>query len=240
MVIGTKRQTQTIVALKPNVSIMGKQLELVSEARNLGLNFDSQLRFENHVVDLARNCFYRLKVLYRIRSFISIDVRIKLCETLVLSKLNYCLGVYGPCLYKKTERIVQRIQNACARFCFPIPPRSHVSPFLNKSNLLKMQYRLTLMYACQLHDIMKYNKPKYLSDKLSWRYSDSTRFSARSCSIVLTIPQHRTAAFRGGFSYRASKCWNDIPPPLRSIKSKITFKKALREYLLNIQKSTAA
>lgn len=150
MIIGTKHQKTVLESLHPKVEIMGQLLESVSEARNLGLNFDAQLRFEKHVADVTRNCFYKLKVLYRIRSFISTPLRIRLCETLVLSKLNYCLTVYGPCLYKKTINLVQRVQNACARFCFPIPPRTHVTPFFNNSGLLKMQHRLTLFYACQV------------------------------------------------------------------------------------------
>lgn len=237
MIIGTKHQTDIIKDFNPRVEIMGEPLELVFDARNLGLNFDAQLRFEYHVADVVRNCFYRLKVLYRIRTFISIDLRIRLCEALVLSKLNYCLTVYGPCLYKKTENLVQRVQNACARFCFPIPPRTHVTPFLNNSNLLKMHQRLSLFYACQLHDIIKYKQPHYLYQKLSWRYSNH-RYGIRPCSKVLHIPRHRTAAFRGGFAYRASKCWNDIPPPIRSIASKFSFRKNYREYLMSQQKQT--
>lgn len=66
--------------------------------------------FEKHILCLVSSCFYRLKVLYRIRPYIKTEVRIKLCESLVLSKLNYADTVYGPCLYAKTQRLLQRVQ----------------------------------------------------------------------------------------------------------------------------------
>ncbi|CAG9114408.1 unnamed protein product [Plutella xylostella] len=43
--------------------------------------------------------------------------------------------------------------------------------------------------------------------------------------------QSKTAAFRGSFKYQATKCWNNIPPPLRKLKSKHLFKIKLRQYL---------
>lgn len=234
LILGTKNQQSVVLSQFPMVAIKGEPVELVSEARNLGLTFDSELRFESYVLGLVKNCMYRLKVLYRIRPFISTDVRIMLCESLILSKLNYGLTVYGPCLFKKSFALIQRIQNACARYCFVIPPRTHVTPFLNKSNLLKIQSRLKLFCASQLHDVIYTKQPDYLFNKIPWRHSkDRIRFA----SIVMIAPMHRTAAFRGCFRFWAAKIWNDIPPPLRTIRSKWSFKRKYREYLLFEQKS---
>lgn len=197
---------------------------------------DSELRFEKHVVEVVKACFYRLKVLYKVRRFLSVDMRVRLCESLVLSKINYGLLVYGPCVYKRTEKLIQRVQNACARYCFKIPPRTHVTPYFNSADMLKLRARQDLYFSTLLFGVIKTGKPEYLFEKLTWRFS--RHHTNRNNTCVLSVPRHGTAAFRGGFRYLATKCWNNIPPPLRELKTKTIFKRRIRAQLLEQQKQS--
>lgn len=230
MVLGSKNIVELVTTRDPAVVIRGERLQRVREARNLGLVVDERLQFEKHVAELMRNCFYRLKVLYRIRDCISTNMRVKLCETLILSKLNYVDTVFGSCLLARTKRVIQRIQNACTRYCFTVPKYSHISPFINHHNLLNMTSRRTLHFATLLFGIINSRQPSYLFNKLE--------FSQRGVRVAprLLCPRHKTAAFRGSFRYAASKCWNDLPPPVRCCKTVATFKLKLRQHLLNEQK----
>lgn len=153
---------------------------------------------------------------------------------MVLSKLNYADIVYGPRLLCRTKRLIQRVQNACARFCFDIPPRNHVTPFLNNHRLLKMRSRRKLHLAGLLFGVIRLGKPFYLANKLVW-VADGESDRLRSCRNRLRVPIHRTAAFRGSFTYSATKCWNNIPPPIRDSKTISTFKLKLKKYLLDKQ-----
>lgn len=236
LLLGTKKQILEIVSNGVDIKIMGESMERVSEARNLGLLLDAHLRFENHIMEAVRNCFYRLKLLYRIRSFLSHNLRIRLCESLVLSKLNYADSVYGPRLYSRTERLIQRVQNACARFCFNTQPRDHITPYLNNSNLLKMCSRRNLHLACLIFGIVNNKLPEYLFNKLLWVHADS-RYSNRAPVARLLTPRHKSIAFRGSFRFAASRCWNDIPPPIRALKSSNNFKEKLKLHYLLQQKS---
>lgn len=233
MVLGTKR----LLALLPEtiqVSLMSQVVDRIYEARNLGLNVDADMRYEKHIADSVQNCFYRLKTLYNLRPYLSEDLRIQLVETLVLSKLNYADIVYGPRLLSRTQRLVQRVQNACARFCFNIPPRSHVTPFLSKHFVLKMKSRRKLHLACLLFGIIKFENPTYLYRKLKLMAS-SRQCSRRHASQQLCIPRHRTANFTGAFRYAASKCWNNLPPPIRALSGIVSFRFKLKKYLLDEQ-----
>ena len=229
-ILGSKQQLHLIKTHKPDVRLDGGSIEQVTEARNLGVIMDEHLRFERHVTETVSNCFYRLKVLYRIRQHLSTDLRIHLCETLILSKLNYADTVVGERLLVRTKNLIQRVQNACARFCFTIPPRSHVTPYLNLGNLMNMKSRRELHFGCLLFGIMKSQTPPYLFEKLS--------FSQRHLRMAsrLICPKHVTAAFRGSFRYAATKCWNNIPPPIRNCVSIHTFKRKYKAYLLKLQK----
>jgi hypothetical protein len=219
-----------------NITVNGEVVKRVNEARNLGLVFDGCLNFESHITECSRNCFYRLKLLYKIRPFLSVELRILLCESLILSKLNYCDTIYGPCLMRRTAKLVQRVQNACARFCFFIPLRSHITPYLNASNTIKMEARRRLHLASLLFEVINTGRPRYLYNKLSWT-RDQSRYPKRMCTSILSIARHRTMAFRGSFRYAASRCWNDLPPPVRELKTVQTFKKQLKKHMLLIQNS---
>lgn len=236
MILGTKNQTLQIANFCPKLFIGGEAVERVIEARNLGLILDEQLRFENHVSEMVRNCFYRLKVIYKIRNYLSTDLRIMLVDSLVLSKFNYVDCVYGPRLLSKTSRRIQRVQNACARFCFDVPPRSHITPFLNRHDILNMKCRRDLHLAVLMFGVVKTQKPLYLYSKFVWA-RDYNRYAARSSSVLLRTPRHGSAAFRGSFRFCATKCWNSLPPPLRSLQSKFCFRIRFKKHLLDLQKS---
>lgn len=233
LVIGSKKQVADITNQNPKIVIKSKQIEYVTEARNLGLVMDSHLKFEKHIQEAVRNCFYRLRVLYKIRPYLSTDIRIMLCESLILSKLNYADTVYGPCLLARTEQLLQRVQNACARFCFNIPARNHVTPFINDANLMKMNARRQLHLATLLFGIIKEKKPEYLWQKLTWENA----YCARRPSRRLLIQHHKSQAFRGSFRFAASRCWNDIPPPLQALKTVKTFNRHLKVHLLRTQQT---
>lgn len=234
MILGTKQQTLKIALSAPLLIINSEKVDRVSEARNLGLLLDEQLRFERHMAETASNCFYRLKILYKIRNYISTDLRIILVDSLVLSKFNYVDSVYGPRLLSKTSRLVQRVQNACVRFCFDVPQRSHITPFLVNSNILNMKHRRDLHFASLLFGVVKSEKPHYLYSKLVWARDHST-YATRASSFLMRTPRHGSAAFRGSFRFCATKCWNSLPPPFRKLKNKFTFRFKFRKFLLDTQ-----
>lgn len=167
------------------------------------------------------------------RPFIKENLRITLVESLILSKLNYMDAVYGPRLLSKTRRLIQRVQNACARFCFNIPHRAHVSPFLNKHGILKMMHRQKLHLACLLFGTLKHLKPDYLLEKLSWPSRSS--YLQRECRVQLMTQPHNTTAFKGSFRYSSTKCWNNIPPPIRNMQTVHGFRSRLKVFLLEHQ-----
>lgn len=237
MLVGTRDKVGKTNSVNNNIKIIvdGVAVDSTADARNLGLCMDRHLRFEKHISECVRNCMYRLKLLYKIRPYLSEDVRIMLCESLILSRLNYSDVVYGPCLLSRTKKLIQRVQNACGRFCFYVPPRSHITPFLNSSNLMKMSARRKLHLSVLLFGVIHSKTPRYLYDKLVWA-SAKSRYPSRACSYVFVTPGHKSMAFRGSFRFSASRCWNDLPPPTRALKTVSTFRIHVKRELLALQK----
>lgn len=93
LIFGSRQQ---VACIRPTlrVMIMGKPLERVYDARNLGLHMDCELRYNKHIANCIKNCFYKLKVLYR-RPYLRQELRIQLVKQFILSKINYMDTVYG-------------------------------------------------------------------------------------------------------------------------------------------------
>lgn len=236
LIIGNRQQREKVLQFSPKVLINGLEIPKVEKARNLGLVMDDDLRFEDHISEKVRNAFYKIKVLYGLRKHLTVEVRETLVELLVLSPFQYCSAVYGPRLWVKTEKVIQRVQNACARFCYNIPKRAHITPYLNKHNLLNMKNRRDLHFASLTHKVVWNKCPSYLYEKLKW-FKDGTAYITRTReSDLLRTPKHQGAGFKGGFKYKSAKIWNNIPPPLRAKISSKTFRTKYKKILLQSQK----
>lgn len=104
IILGTSNQIATARGLRPVILVDGKPIDESTETRNLGLLVDTTLRFEKHIGIKFSKSFNALKQLYKLRPFLSVNVRKKLTDSLVLSNLDYCDIVYGPCLFKKNRK----------------------------------------------------------------------------------------------------------------------------------------
>lgn len=98
-----------------------------------------------------------------------------------------------------------------------------------------MESRRELHLAGLVFDVVKYKNPEYLHAKIKF-VNENSRNLLRSIRSALLYHSHKTAAFTGSFRYLATKCWNNIPPPIRNLNTKFTFKTNLRAYLLGKQK----
>ncbi|KAL4705274.1 hypothetical protein ACJJTC_009382 [Scirpophaga incertulas] len=98
-----------------------------------------------------------------------------------------------------------------------------------------MSARMHLHLATLLFGVVLSKKPSYLYDRLSWSRT-MNKYNTRASSHLLIYSKHRTTAFRGSWSYSSTKCWNNIPPPLRDLKTVRTFRIRFKQYLLTQQK----
>lgn len=69
---------------EPQIVIHGEVITSVREAQNLGLIMDSELRFDSHIVEVACNCFYRLKILYKMRNYLCTCVKYLIFKAIYL------------------------------------------------------------------------------------------------------------------------------------------------------------
>ncbi len=117
--------------------------------RNLGVIFDDQLTFKDHITKTARSCRFALHNLRKIRPFLTQHAPQPLVEALIISRLDYCNALLAG-LPSNTIKPLQMIQNAAGRLVFNEPKRAHVTPLFISLHWLPVAARIkfkTLMLA---------------------------------------------------------------------------------------------
>ncbi len=91
-----------------------------ASVRNLGVIFDDQLTFKEHIAKSARSCRFALHNIRKIRPFLTEHAAQLLVQALVISRLDYCNALLAG-LPSNTIKPLQMIQNAAARLVFNEP-----------------------------------------------------------------------------------------------------------------------
>lgn len=124
---------------------MGNQvIPVETECGSLGVVMDNTFRYRQQVSRYVRKAYSNLKILYQHRYYLSIDVKLMLCNSLVLSTFMYCSTVYGPCIDGRDRKRIQRVQNACLRFVYGIRKYDHISHTLAYCTI---KYHFARMYT---------------------------------------------------------------------------------------------
>lgn len=215
-----------------DIKIAGKSIDCVSEAKNLGLIIDTDLRFKSHVNSCIKRAFCNLKNIYSSKAMLSKDTIKLLCDALVLSHFAYCDIIYGPCLDVMTSKRIQRVQNSCTRLICGIRRREHVTYKIREINWLNMSNRRLLHSSMFFHKIVTTKSPQYLYEKIRFR-TDVHNINIRRKSLI-TPPAHKTALYERSFTYNISKVYNKIPANLRKCTIK-KFQMEIRRKLWNDQ-----
>lgn len=211
------------------IKINGEDLPIITEAKNLGLWIDSDMRFTKHVNYLCKSSYNILRQLYPHRSILNSKLKLNICEALIISKLSYCDAIYGPALLKFDSDRLQKIQNSCFRFAYGIKKYEHISFKIAETKKLKLDKLRNVHLLSLVHKVLLSNKPIYLYLKLN-RFRDVNSFKTRNTSI-LVIPRHSTAMFKRCFTYVACKLYNGLPARFQNY-SIVNFKKKLKAFFL--------
>ena len=125
-----------IIHLPNNVT-----LSPVYSARNLGVIFDSNLTFSQHISTVSKSCFYHIRDLTRIRNTIDHTTACTIATSLIHSKLDYCNSLLLNLPSTQTKRL-QLVLNAAARAVTKTHKFHHTSPILKSLHRLKINERI--------------------------------------------------------------------------------------------------
>ncbi len=207
-----------------------------ASVRNLGVIFDGQLTFKEHIAKTARSCRFALHNIRKIRPFLTEHAAQLLVQALVISRLDYCNALLAG-LPSNTIKPLQMIQNAAARLVFNEPKRAHVTPLFVSLHWLPVAARIQFKTLMLAYRTTTGSAPTYFHSLLRIYIPSRSLRSASERRLV--VPSKRgSKSLSRTFSFTVPGWWNDLPTPIRNAGSLSNFKQQLKTHLFQLYLTT--
>ena len=136
----------------------GINIRPVPSARNLGVIFDSNLSFSDHISYISKSCFSHIRDLRRIRNTLDHTTASTIATSLIHSKLDYCNSLFLNLNTQQLNRL-QLILNSAARAVTKTPKFHHITPQLKSIHWLKITQRIQYKIISLTYKSLQFNQP---------------------------------------------------------------------------------
>uniref|UniRef100_A0A6I8PNM2 Reverse transcriptase domain-containing protein n=1 Tax=Ornithorhynchus anatinus TaxID=9258 RepID=A0A6I8PNM2_ORNAN len=211
-----------------SITVDGTTVLPVSRARDLGVILDSSLSFTPRVLSVTETCRFHLYDIAKIRPLLSTRTVTLLLRALVISRLDYRVGLLSD-LPSSSLAPLRSILHSAARLIFPQRRSGPVTPLLKRLQWLPVDLRSEQKLLTLGFEALRHLAPSYLSSLLSlYRPPRTLRSSA---ARLLAVPRSRPSRRRPpGRVLPRSR--NALPPHLRQTDSLSLFETLLKNHLL--------
>lgn len=240
ILIGTQKLVNSVnIDLIPNISLNDTVIALSKTVKNLGIYFDENLSWTEHVSHVYKKTLAALHSLKRLKFVLPESLKISLVQSLIFPHFDYCDAVYSDISLTLGMKL-QRLQNSCVRFIFNLKYFDHVSTYYTRLRWLRLNDRRKCHNLILLYKVLSSSTPIYLSSRFV-TVSSHHRFNTRSQSTsLLSIPLHSSTIYSKSFTLSASREWNLLDGNTRNSVSLSIFRNTIINSLLVAQESGLA
>ena len=159
-----------------------------SVVKTLGVTLDAALSSDQHVSAVVRSCFFHVRSLSKVRSYLTREAASSTSVSLILSKLGYCNSLRAGLLPTQIK-LLQAFQNAAARTGTKCEKTDHITPILRQLHWLPVHDHIHHKVLSATYLLVYGNAPLYLSEVLRI-YTLYRRFRSAS-RYLLDVPRPR-------------------------------------------------
>ena len=218
LLVGTSQNLKKTTSF--HVNFAGHLLTPSPSVKMLGVTIDQSLSWEEHISTVVKKCNSILFCLYKIRHYLTPEVRKVLVQSHVFPYILYCLCVWGGAATCHLNR-VQKVLNFGARLVSGARKRESVSGTLralgwhNVPTLVTQRDSMAVFRA-----INDPRAPAAIRSLFTQRAAVSQRTTRASAAGALETPSFHLTLARRAFSYRAALSWNRLPPAVTASRTR--------------------
>ena len=199
-------------------------IRFVKDAKNLGVILDESLSFERQVQKVVQTCFFLIKKMAEIKSFLTYDELKTLICTWIFSTMDYCNSLY----YGINKSLIKKLQSVQNSAIYLLKKRGNKSDkstdeMLKDLHWLPVNKRIIFKMLLLVHKCLLGEAPELLMQLLDSGKSSRTK----------KLEEPRCFGLYGerSFAVAAPKLWNTLPVDLRCEEDTEEFKKDLKTFL---------
>ena len=230
ILFGTPQKLKSINSAPYTLFLDNHNIPSVQSAKFLGVHLDSGLTWKRHINETENKISKSLGIIFRLSSFLPLNILRLLYCSLILPYLSYCNIVWGN-TYSSHLNKLNILQKKAIRIISGAPPLSHSSHLFLNLNILKfpdinVTQQLTFVYSA-LHSIL----PNHLTNMFVFNNSIHN-YCTRSRTDIY-IPNHSTNYFQHNIRYSGPSLYNKLPPPMLKTTSVKSFSKKIKKHLIS-------
>jgi len=195
-------------------------LSPVDSARNLGVIFDKNMSFAQHISSISKSCFLNMRDLRRICNTIDHTTACTIATFLIHSKIDYCNSLLLNLPATQTNRL-QRVLNSAAGAVTKTHKFHNITPILKFLNWLKINERIKYKVLSLTYKSFITGQPSYLRSLLSFPSHRCTWSSSLITLVALLSPLVLKIA-NISFYQSAPVLRNNLPSHIRQVAHHVT------------------
>jgi len=207
-----------------SINISGNSIEKVTSYKYLGIIIDNKLNWNEQMKSVIKKMQKYFPIFYNIRNYTQQKVCIQLYKTLVLSKINYGIEIYGNRDIEKIQKIADKILGIIC-YC---NDKNKFKKIQRENNILNIEDYNKIAWIKLSHDIIYNSKflPQYFRNVIDIR-------EIRNGIIINT--KYRRSAYGDKISYNImEQLWNKLDLKIRKTQDKLLFYDILYKYFNEI------
>lgn len=187
-----------------SLALYGQTLPNVNQAKIVGLSFNNQLKFEDHLQHLATKGSRALGLLCKSAKFLTVSTRLQLYKALVRPHLEYASPIWNGSTQTSLQQLTRVQKRAIRKLQLSLSPElsQHIPPLAVRRDVASI-----LLFRKHLV------KPPIPSDPLITPSlpSEVRRVVTYTHNHPVQIPLSRTVSHQNSFIPRTSRLWNCMP-----------------------------
>ncbi len=220
----TRRQTP----IDLHLTFDGREIGHSNIHKHLGLTFNTQANWTNHLEETIRKANQRLGILRNLKYILGKEDLKTLYISNIRSLLEYADCVWD-CIPDNLVKRIERININALRCITGLTASARLNHVYQESGLLPLETRRRIHRLTQFYKIVHGSSPDYLRDLLSETTAERNPYAVRNNdTYTFTKYQCRTESFKKSFIPKTIDEWNTLPPNIRSAPSIASFKRQLK------------
>jgi len=227
MVIKGPRQS---VLIRGVLKLSETVIDRVLVASFVGLQIDETLMWKDQIQCINKCVRRKIGLLFKLRYYVPRYILMLLYKFFIQSHILYGIEVWGSS-YKTHLNCIYLAQKMAMRAITFSPLRTSSRPLFTSLGILDVYNLHKLAVSTFVYDLHKGHLPHSLTQYYElMNHNYRTRGKEHS---ILRLPKCKTTHGTFSISFVGAKFWNSLPQSIREEGTRFSFRKNLRNHLLN-------
>lgn len=192
----------------------------------LGINIDSELKFDKHVSEICHKVSQKINALSRIASYMTLPKKRIVMKTFIESQFNYCPLIWM--LHSRTtNNKINRLHERALRIVYS-DYKSTFNELLDKDGSFSIHHRNIQSLAIEIYKFLHDLSPGIMGQVL--KLNNPVPYNLRNSKELYSRNPKSVRYGTETISFLAPKIWATVPTNIKNCTSLLSFKTNIRKW----------